>query len=739
MLPPKSFMKSAWYYILWGALLLAIAATYTSIATNTISKWYFYNADTLTTPAIYNDLREGYNLLGWEFEASRAFFPDVLLYVVIHALVGNLHLALMLYGGIQMLLLIIGFIVLSNAVFTPHRTIHALILVASISVLLVLATGKCPAFVPLLLPDYRTGDLVMTIYALYLMVRIFQSVLKQENLKMGLSVIILFLCVTLTLGSDMLYMLQFFIPVLGSLLLCLICSAISARQTFWAYAPLALALPVSDWLVQRLPQYRVPAGNIAKLTPTALWQQGVDTIRAIFQWEAWNWWSPQFLPIFQGLWLLFSMASLIIAGISLKTVLQARQSKPDRLTMIVLILSFGGTGGIFLITMLAGQAWLLWSNVLLLLMAAVVVFSRKTVTPPIADFPQNARILFILSFFLFSLLSMIGGALITGAREPRYFLPTILIPVFWGWPFLIGANKPLLRWFERTPVMVALTGITLGFIGWFGGLQNFGALSQLTDYYPEFVRCLDQQTQLRNLRYGFAQYWDAKPISLLSKRRMHVVQVRQRPQGELTFEHFGNNIEWYHHEFEFVLVHETHDGRAISEDQIIERFGPPADTFTCPREEGGLQKVLVYNRKTDREFQQQFTPFFYGEFAAAELPSQTGRVNGTSRIADERTSPPGYVTYGPYARVFVGKYAFEIHYSAQLNASKQPVGSWDIINWEADDQAQTLQQGTIHNAGTQIIAGEFMFPGHRGKLELRTFYSGQGTLTIDRIILRRLW
>lgn len=114
------------------------------------------------------------------------------------------------------------------------------------------------------------------------------------------------------------------------------------------------------------------------------------------------------------------------------------------------------------------------------------------------------------------------------------------------------------------------------------------------------------------------------------------------------------------------------------------------------------------------------------------LPGQIGRIEGASRIAEEGKDKEGFLTYGPYAHLEPGKYRIKLEYSATSAES----GSWDIIytgepHWIIGENLPLRENGLISHKIT--VSKE-----ERGKtLEIRTKYSGRGTLKISKIIVKK--
>ena len=730
--------------VFWVILILSIITVYIAIATEKITRYNFYNSDTISIPAMYNDVISGYSLAGWWFGNAPSLFPDLPLYFTLRFLLGNVHLAIMGYGVIQILLLVSGFISVSKTVFEPRKSLQALILLAGTVCCLFLATGKCPALLPMLLSSFHFGAALSLVISLALVLRILKSGLTVRQSVCYAA--LLFLVATFTLVSDAIYLVQFLIPGMLSLLLLVLFALISTRQVLRLYLSLSFPILFSERLGAFLFRFRRPPApaahpSLPTVIPTTL-ERMAGTLNQIFLWPEWDWCSHTFLPIFQTVWIAFMLISVFLLICAL------RNSAADRIKhfpvkRVAVLVLFGLI--IPTIAILMKQTgWIVWMMVIFVSLGLWRFSVRSASSDERGQ--QNTisaddKYIFVASFFLFSSMTNIAAVLFVGGGEPRYFLPTMLIPLFFGWPFLIAKWKRVMTVLEKPYMLYALAAATLVIAvssGAFGDLRKISSLANLSDYYPEFVRCLDQQTKARNIRNGMTQYWDAKYLSVLSKNHLHLVQVRQLEHG-LFLEHLVNNLNWYNTDFEFVITEEVPgDLRSIWESIVVGDFEKPADTFTCQDKNGVARKVLVYNRPQDTTFQKLFQKYFTFAYAAADLPSETGQVSGLSRIANEGSSQKGYLTYGPYATLIIGDYTFEIHYYAK-KSDDHDVGKWDVVIHSANtEKGVRLSKGIFKKEGAQVMAGEFKIRGEVAKTEIRTYYEGRGTLRIDKITIRRI-
>lgn len=671
--------KENYYYIAaWVILVVSLLSVYISISTDTISRYEFYNSDALYIPSFYRDVVSGQSLSEWSLQPAPSFFPDMLLYFPLNAVTGNFHLAIMLYGVCQSLLFIGSLLYLSRQVFGPKKNIQTFILLAGTVFFFALSSGQLNECVTILQNGHHFGATVMFMISLALIVDILKrDTAGQKNLS---RYFILGGLVTMTLVSDMIFLVQFLIPVFISLLLLSVLHRFSIKTLLFLSISLILPLLIAYAADEVFLKYWKPSlEQIRAETLQELTETIAETLNNIAKWPLF---SRNFSSVIIVVWIAFVLGSI---GLAVRIGMHLFRTR-DRKTF--------GEAGVFL----------------------------------------------TISCFLVSLLTTISAASVTMNSHPRYFIPPLLIPLFFGWPFLLAGWNRIGKLVERTYVMWVLVGAICCFSLFMfrGKVKNLPAITQLSDYYPPFIQCLDTQTRERHLRYGISSYWLAKYITMLSKNDLHVVQAAQTADT-LFIDHWINNLNWYDKEWEFILIDRRSGGneREISQASVLRMFGEPADLFAC-RVSARNRWIFVYNRETDKDFRQSLRYIKDFDFYALELPSQIGRMFGLSRIAEESVDDRGSLTYGPYLPLSIGAYYFEIHYYGEKNSTGKNVGKWDVITHTTEDvETESLKEGRFEKDGNNIVSGTFTVR-QAGPTEIRVHYYGRGTLRVDKIKIRKI-
>lgn len=724
-----------------GALIFSLLSVFVSIATNTIPRGVFYNADSLYIPMFYQDLFSEYSLWGWKHPPATYFFPDIFFYGILNAVLDNFHFAIMGFALGQSVLFIASVIFLSHKVFGKHKGLDALILVVGTCFFLTLATGKCRAFVPILQNGYHFGAFLIGILSLALALTILED--EGEARYVYVWTLVLSGLTTFTFMSDAIYAVQVVLPLGITLLFLSVVSSVSLRSLRLLYFGIFPALFLGSGLNRFLLIYRVSENTGTVLTVEKILS---NLSRAAYDLVYWDDFSPESLPLFHAIWIAFVAISLAAFGNVMYKALRhrAKLSKMPAMPWAVMLWGIG-------LFLLIGHLFFRWSfwvvgPMSLLIGFLLVALERKTPRPlsKTSFDVRHSKFLFILTFFLACYISNIGSVAMLGKAVSRRLIPSLLIPLFFGWPFLLGGSKRARAFLTNTRALNLLVGG--GFLLMVGVnirpvLQDMSALSGLADFYPEFVACVDEHARKYNIKNGLSQYWFAKQLSLLSKNGLHVVQVRHGERSPLAPEHWINNFNWYHKKFEFIITEERpYNPRNIYAKAMMRYFGIPAHVFVCDK-----KAVFVYNRPQDTRFQEQFASDFFLEILASDLPSDTGTIERTSRIAQAPGDKEGSLTYGPYHYLYIGKYAFEIHAYAQKDTNRKNVGKWEVLTYpeetfaQGPENAQVIQKGEIERDGNQVISGTFTIQRDELKTEIRISYKGTGVLRVDKLIIRRIY
>jgi hypothetical protein len=123
------------------------------------------------------------------------------------------------------------------------------------------------------------------------------------------------------------------------------------------------------------------------------------------------------------------------------------------------------------------------------------------------------------------------------------------------------------------------------------------------------------------------------------------------------------------------------------------------------------------------------------------LPSKTGKVDGSVRIAREGTDQKGYVTYGPYFKLPKGKYAFAMAYTTKSIQPGEKIGEWDI-GFTVKGKLEIVRKGPIigvEESEISVVQEVIVSDAYSDSpVEFRTYYYGTGDLTIKNMTIEKL-
>src|SRR5215204_4618644 len=162
------------YWLSWlvlAASLLRIVAAY---GPGRLHYGLLYNSDAMFIPVVFRDVVARGTLSGWDFPTNPYFFPDMLLFVPLLIIFREIHLSTILYGLIQLLLLVIGTVLVHRELFGKERLAQTIVLLILALCMLFIATGKQIFYPFALMSVHHTSVLVLIPFATVLMLRVLQ-------------------------------------------------------------------------------------------------------------------------------------------------------------------------------------------------------------------------------------------------------------------------------------------------------------------------------------------------------------------------------------------------------------------------------------------------------------------------------------------------------------------------------------------------------------------------------------
>ncbi len=511
--------------------------------------WFFFNADTLYLPSVYLDLVEhGSGIRGWHLNASPNFFPDMILYGGLMAVLKSPALTHFIFSlvqfGVVMILLIWLFRAWDQgngitASGKPGTRMAELVLVGLVPVVLAVSamTGEDP-LIPyqLTAPAFHTGVFINS-----LLVMVFSAAfLKRGRVA---PMILAGIFSLLAVVSDRLFLVGGLFPLLVILVASI---GRDPRST-------------GNWLL------------LGSLTTGSL--TGMLLFRGMSNGES--------VQVISTGWKMFNFAN---AGSSLENL--ARH-----------------LGGIILNEPL--QRWIIILALLFLVTAPVYLVSyfrpflgKQDKVPE----PQYLLVLLLFAGTLAVLFTPVINGSYLGPALIRYNYPALLTgaagSLYLAILILRKSNRYtlVLQAFAFGSALILLSVITIT-----GFRHNIAeGIGKFTRYYPERTQLIDSLKETHGLKYGLAGYWAAKPSTLFSREGLRIYPIHEenlKPAYHVTNEnwfHDGGKGQFADPVFNFMVA----DSSRITSQQLRDHFGNDLDTIASWYDE---YIIKVPEFKIDRE------------------------------------------------------------------------------------------------------------------------------------------
>jgi len=485
---------------------------------NDINTGHYLSSDMLYLPSIYKDLIiDKSGLAGWNLNAAPNFLPDMLVFFIIRSFFSNFIPACFTFTLLQILTLITLLAILYKLIFKNLNYIH-----------LAFASFLMGMFLLVYLVNH---DFVYTFYilsisyhmgAFILSILSFILIFKFYTSEKNLYLILLFIASMFSIINDRLFVVMFSIPVFSLLLIL----AIKKEKK-----NLILKILLSN-LISLL---------LGLLIFNILRNSGYIYIINL-SWKAFN-----FKNIIPALKIFFKQHLFYISNLDFKGII-------DILFIISIITHF-----------------------ILLIQNLLKAFKGKE--------HNRLELIYLLVFTSFLFVTLFAP-IINGSYVSQAILRYNIYSLYGG-VFSIGyliykiysSCKLSLNYLTILFVILIATETTF-IIKRISGQNIKKELSEFMNYYPEKVKCIDDFSQKYNLKYGIAEYWDAKQITMLSKQNIRVYTV---------FDNLGawyhvTNQNWFYKNgkgkyanpvFTFVLPEK------INKEDLIKNLGIPMDTLYC--------------------------------------------------------------------------------------------------------------------------------------------------------------
>jgi hypothetical protein len=499
----------------------------------------WFSSDTLYPVNVFTDtLIDGYSLSGWKFSIAPCWFPDLLLAGLFLVLTQNVILATLFAGFIQIALIVGAFVLIRRAVRTTQPiTQDVFLLAAGVGITLFVATRPdlyYPALYQFFIPQTHVGSLCVVLYGLALALLCVRHVYEVGAAPKRLLIIYAALC---TLGgmSNLLFMVQMLAPLTVSLGLAIVFSVLPTRASF---APIGLG-----WSAAAIGAIL----NRVLFNTTSLSKQSTINYESV-------------------------MLSLDIFARGCVAKLLARDHLHILAAIWVLV-------GVFYV---------------LHILRVAMKNSAKALS-----LSQRMTVLFFLSCMFSAIFS--AGAIILGGSNGltvlknydwsmHYLHPAFLLPLF-GLPLAISWSSIL-----ESPKLARTVAVALGLFALLAPAYYLVGLSSsprsIRTYVPPFVKFIDDLATREGLHYGVAGYWQARPVTLLSRTGVRVYSVDNSLRPFL----WANNREWYSKAFKNRAIKPRIDF-VILDDQIAHMTREQAiQVMGEPTSEARFEntRVLIY-------------------------------------------------------------------------------------------------------------------------------------------------
>lgn len=342
------------------------------------------------------------------------------------------------------------------------------------------------------------------------------------------------------------------------------------------------------------------------------------------------------------------------------------------------------------------------------------------------DLPGNIWV-FLALFVHSSLITSLVVVLASTALVDDRYLPSIFFAPF-VFLFLLSTSIFQKTWVVRCAQLLLLVLC----------LQNswsHRSFSLKADYYPEQIACIDNATRKLSNPSGIGEYWLTKKLMAFSKTGVRMVSVNP----DLTpYEVLVSN-DWYKNNYNFAVINtaELPNSMYLLDEKLIESLnGKPDEVAFCKD-----AKIILYKRGLNTSMDPERGSGVY-PVQGCRLPHSTGTTNqiNSCSLKSTSTSYAGNLSYGPYLKLPIGKYEFDLRY-VSANPLERRIGHMDV-SFLFPENHQVISEKDLMGSDGKIIHLKGLLEidqnSKRGKLEIRTFVEANTDIEILSIDITRI-
>ena len=271
---------------------------------------------------------------------------------------------------------------------------------------------------------------------------------------------------------------------------------------------------------------------------------------------------------------------------------------------------------------------------------------------------NNTEKVLIWSWFFVAFLTLTLYIFTNAARTPVHLVPKAFFS------FILLLFKLDLFWKTDRRKLVFLVSILI-LPCWLDGARSVWSTPP-TAYRHNIHQRLTNFLLKNELYYGYASFWNAPVITGRSSSR---VKVRQICPANLSPFLFLSTAQWYdprsHHKETFLMLTE-HEYASSPRAQILSQVASKTlyyENFYIFVFSFDLAKYLWLGALDENNLSKLVTGRTL-VFLATDLPSQTGEVKNQKLVAFNGIHKEGFINYGPYIPLSVGRYNLVLNYAS---------------------------------------------------------------------------